>query len=171
MTESIKGPDKSREGKGSVLPKAAAAGASMFVPVIVVLVVGALLFLPLSPTISGSLTIQTSHVGFESRVQVGITTASYSRETLLRSYSAGTGRIELPIRPSQTGAYTLTIMVSYGNSAPLNTTFTQIGDGTYGFKIRYILQSESANTPYLITILVSGENIQTVSISYMVYPS
>jgi hypothetical protein len=144
---------------------------AILIPIIVVLLVGSFLFLPLSPTISGSLTIETIQGYPKNHVKLAAS-VSYSRDTLFRSIPVGlAGTIELPIRPSVVGSYTLTIRVSYGTGPPLEQVFDQIGDGTYGFKIRYILQQETAITPYSITISISGQDIETASTAFMVYPS
>jgi len=143
----------------------------ILIPIFVVLLVGIFLFLPLSPTISGSLTIVTTQ-GYPQNHLMLTASVSYSRDTLFRSIPVGfAGSIELPIRPSVVGSYTLTIQVSYGTASPLVQTFDKVGDGTYGFKVRYILQQETATTPYSVTISLSGQAIETVSTTFMVYPS
>jgi hypothetical protein len=171
MTESVKGPDTEEQtGDLSMSRRGGRGGPSIgivLIPIVVVLLFGSFFFLPISPTISGSLTIATTTTG----VKLELSSVSYSRDPLFISISAGTGSIELPIRPLVAGSYTLTIQVSYGTSSPLVGTFPTVGDGTYGFKVRYILQQEAASTPYSITISVSGQAIQTVSTTFMVYPS
>ncbi len=143
----------------------------ILIPIFVVLLVGSFLFLPLSPTISGSLTIETTQGYPQNHVKLTIASVSYSRDTLFRSITVGAGSIELPIRPFSAGAYSLTIQVSYGDGPALVQTFVILGDGTYGFRIRYVYQPESANVAYSITVFVSGQDIQTVSTTFLVYPS
>lgn len=171
MTESLKEKTPPSQTEGISLPKDGGPVGVILIPIFVVLLVGSFLFLPLSPTISGSLTIVTTQ-GYPQNHLMLTASVSYSRDTLFRSIPVGlAGSIELPIRPSVVGSYTLTIQVSYGTSAPLEQVFDQVGDGTYGFKIRYVLQQEAASTPYSITISVSGQAIQTASTTFMVYPS
>lgn len=151
-------------------PVGGLAGA-IVIPILVVLLMGSFFFLPLSPTISGSLAIETTQGYPQNHVKLTIASVSYSRDTLFRSITVGTGSVELPIRPSAVGAYSLAIQVSYGSAPALVQTFTQVGDGTYEFKIRYVFQPESASTAYSITISISGQNIETVSTTFIVFPS
>lgn len=175
MTESLKEKTHPSQAEDMSLPKGGGPVGGfvgvILIPIIVVLLVGSFFFLPLSPTISGSLTIETTQGYPQNHVKLTIASVSYSRDTLFRSISVGAGSIELPIRPLVVGSYTLTIQVSYGTASPLVQTFDFVGDGTYGFKIRYILQQETASTPYSITIFISGQAIETVSTTFMVYPS
>jgi hypothetical protein len=170
MTESVKELEPPSHDEEATMPKAAPVAASsiILVPVLIVLLVGTVLFVPLSPSISATFTIKT----VPGRVEISIVTASYSRETLIKGFSAGaTGSILLSVRPAQLGAYQLSIQVTYGTGNPLLATFEKIGDGSYGFKVLYAWQQESAGIPYSLTVSVSGQNIQTASFTFEVYPS
>jgi len=177
MTESVKDLDTAEQTEDLSVPRRGGGGpvggigGVVMIPIVVVLLVGSFFFLPVSPTISGSLTIATTAIGLQNQVKLELSSVSYSRDTIFRSISTGAGSIELPVRPSVAGSYTMAIQVSYGTASPLVHTFDQVGDGTYGFKIRYIFQQEAASTPYSITISISGQAIENVSTTFMVYPS
>lgn len=149
----------------------AAPAAGLLVPVIAVLLVGGILFVPISPIITGTFTIQTTG-GFQPRVEIGIVTAEYSRVPVVQAFGIpAEGEITLPVRPSEAGTYTFKLDVSYGNRFLLTQNFQQVGDGTYGFKIAFRSQQEYTGVPYLITITVSGPPItQPVSVTLQVFP-
>jgi hypothetical protein len=167
----IGGHTESVKEKGHPLQNEGRRLREILIPIVVVLLVGAIFFLPLSPVISGGFSIKSTSFGPQTQVGITLVPASYTRDTVFNSYPAGSGSIFLPVRPSELGNYKVTIQVSYGGASFLTQDFDKIGDGTYGFKVRYIWQQESANVPYIITITVSGEGVQTVSTSFQVYPS
>ena len=145
------------------------AGIGAIFPILIVILVGTLLFLPLSPSITGTFTLQTTQ-GYPNKVDIKIVSASYSKETLIRSYAARNGTLSLPVRPSEAGAYTMTITVTYGDTTIMQGTFDHVGDGTYSFTILYAWRQETAGVPYVITISVSGTGIATAENSFQVFP-
>ena len=161
LTESVKSSPKHFERM--------AAGIGAIFPIIIVVIFGTLLFLPLSPSITGTFTIQTTQ-GYPNKVDIRIVTASYSKQTLIRSYAARDGSLTLPVRPSETGAYTMTITVTYGDTTNMQKEFPSVGDGTYSFEFLYTWRQETSSVPYVVTISVSGTGIATVVNSFQVFP-
>lgn len=144
---------------------------TIIIPIVTILSVGSVLFLPVSPSISGTFSIQTipSPTSLKSRVEIKVVTASYSREPYIRGYFGGSGSLTLPIRPTQVGTYEMVLEVAYGKETVVRS-FEKVGDGLYGFKILYAWKQESATTPYVVTIHVSGPTIESSSVSFMVSP-
>jgi len=135
--------------------------------IIVILVAGAAFLLPLSPTISGSFSISTAF----DRIDVRLTTISYTRAPLMQSYSAGSGNLSLPVRPSQNGPYTIEIAVKYGSTLLLNRTYTRGGEGIYGFKVLFLFERGSDSYNINIRVSVPYSSMQPVEISYRIFPS
>ena len=147
-------------------------GAATIVPIVLILIGGGMLFLPLSPKISGTFTIQ-SQIIYAAPVKVTLTLvmASYSKQTPAQNLAVGLG-VTLPIRPSQAGNYVLRVAVTYGGAPIASGRFYNIDDGTYGFQFTSGINfSESTNTPYNITIQVTGQNVLATPLSFSVYPA
>jgi hypothetical protein len=137
------------------------------VPIIVLLVAGVVLFLPLSPAISGMFSVSTDWSG---RVDVRLVTASYVRVPLIQSYWVGSGNLTMQLRPVQDGPYRIELEMRYGSTLLLNQTYSRVGDGLYGFKALFLF--ERANS-YIIRIRVSapGSIIQPAEINFRIIPS
>jgi predicted phage tail protein len=148
----------------------AAAGAAAFVPIFVIIVIGAVLFLPLSPFLSVTFTIQTVQRNYQTTVDIQFTSASHTRVTLTQSYSATDGSLTLSNRPAEKGQYSMEILVSYGDVTILHKMFDQIGDGTYTLQVLYTFRQETSGVPYVVTISVSGPTIQPAMNSQAIYP-
>jgi hypothetical protein len=142
------------------------------------IIVGGILFLPISPKITGTFTIQTTTIYGQQNVAISLVTASYSKQTIAYSSFLGNGNVSLPLRPIQSGSYNLTIEVRYGSSSPqtwsepiASHTFDSIGDGTYGFQVSFLFRQEQPGLVYLITLQVSGTNLlKPVSFSFLTSP-
>jgi hypothetical protein len=80
------------------------------------------------------------------------------------------GSLTLPVRPTGSGTYDMAIEVKYGDTTILRQTYQKIGDGTYGFQILYAVRQETAGTPYVITVRVSGTGIVPAENSQQVFP-
>lgn len=146
---------------------------TIIISILTILSVGSFLFLPVSPSISGTFSIQTisTQGSVRSRVEIKVVTASYSREPYIRGYFGGSGTLTLPVKPTQPGTYDLTLGVAYSAGPAIEATFHNVGDGIYGFKILYAWKQESAATLYTITIRVSGQNVDSSPVSFTVSPS
>jgi len=135
------------------------------VSIVVLLMVGIVLFLPVSPSISGMFSVSTDWSG---RVDVRLVTASHARMPLIQSYWVGSGNLTMLLRPVQDGPYR--IEVRYGSTLLLNQTYSRGSDGVYGFKVLFLF--ERANS-YIIKIKVSapGSVIQPAEISFRIISS
>jgi hypothetical protein len=143
-------------------------GRIVIVPITVIFMVGVALLLPLSPTISGTFSIET----VLDRVGVRLATISYGRVSLMQSYWAGNGNLSLPIRPIQNGPYTIEIAVRYGTTLLLNRTYTRGGEGIYGFKVLFLFERGSTDSYNInIRISVPYSSIPPVEIGYKIFPS
>lgn len=91
----------------------------VIVPITMLLMAGAFLFLPLSPVISGMFSVSTDWSG---RVDVRLGTAPYAQVPLMQSYCVGSGNLTMQLRPVQDGPYRIEIDVRYGSAALLNQT-------------------------------------------------
>jgi len=148
----------------------AAAGAAAFLPILVIMVIGVVLFLPLSPFVSGTFTIQTVQRDYQNTVDIRFASASHTRVTLTQSYWATNGSLTLSNRPAEMGQYSMVISVSYGGVTILQKSFDKIGDGTYAFEALYTLRQETNGMPYVVTISVSGSTIIPATNSQAIYP-
>jgi hypothetical protein len=139
----------------------------VFVPIIVLLVAGVVVFFPLSPAISGVFSVSTDWSG---RVDVRLATASYVRVPLMQSYWVGSGNLTMQLRPVQDGPYRIEIEVRYGSTLLLNQTYSRASDGLYGFRALFLFERASS---YIIRIRVSapGSIMQPVEISFRIIPS
>jgi hypothetical protein len=133
---------------------------------IVILVAGVVLLLPLSPIISGSFSISTAF----DRMDVRLTTVSYTRVPLMQSYSAGSGNLSLPVRPIQSGPYTIEIAVRYGSTLLLNRTYTRGGEGVYSFKVLFLFERGSDSYNINIRVSVPYSSMPPVEIGYRIFP-
>lgn len=154
-----------------------AAGSGVIVVFFVALLIGGsvLFYFPISPSITGTFTIQTT-----STVQISFFGLSYSKTSLVRGLAARNGNLTLTSRPAQLGSYTLTISVTYGSLddfshgllTPLLTTpYLNAGDGSYAFQILFLYRAETSGVPYIISVSVAGPTTQSVLVSVLVYPS
>lgn len=137
------------------------------VPIIVLLVAGAVVFFPLSPAISGMFSVSTDWSG---RLDVRLGAASYARVPLIQSYWAGSGNLTMQLRPVQDGPYRIEMEVRYGSTLLLNQTYSRVGDGVYGFKVLFLF--ERANSYIIkIRVIAPGSVIQPAEISFRIISS
>ena len=156
---------------------AKSSGGAIILPILVVLIIGAAMFLPISPELSGSFSIKT--IGASVQIEFG--PSSYSKVALIKSYSVYNtkGSLTLPSRPLAQGNYNLTLVVAYGMTdqfqsgqlQPLLTrTFLYAADGTYSFDFLFFYMQETPGVPYIVVVHVSGMGIAETTNSILITP-
>ena len=145
--------------------------------VIVAIVVGFLLFAPVSPTIFLTFTISTKPSNTYLRpynATINFISGSYQRVALIRSFAVGNDNISLVVSGPITGQYNLTMDVRYGSFfvSPIATRLFQgVGDGLYEFRITLYYNWETANLPYVVGAHLRGQTIYPIDLYFLIYPS
>lgn len=141
--------------------------------VIVILAVFVIFSVPISPTLTVTIVINTAP---NSQVPLAVSTFSYDKVPL--SVAIGTSR-DVPYvvgGPTTTGALALVANVTYaGNLISGPTSFSSLSDGTYQIKVNYFPRTEQSATPYVVGLALSyypyqGSPLTTVSILINIYP-
>jgi hypothetical protein len=143
-------------------------GFGLLLPFLLVIVTVSSVFLPLFPSITGTFSIQTLSSG---SVQVSLLTASYTKQTVIGTIGSTFNAITFPIQQVQTGNYVLNIGISYSNTVLSNSTLSNVGDGTYVFKVVFNWRVETSGSPYVVIVTVSMNNQVIGSLSFNVLPS
>jgi hypothetical protein len=143
------------------------------VGILVILIVGAALFLPLSAVIEVRFTIQTTI----DHVEAKSLDATYSKVNLVKGFSFGHGKMILTSRAA-TGPYSMTVELRYGDpnetrwpNPILSQHYSGVGDGSYVLEVGFVYRQESANVPYIITVKITGVGIQPAEAGFVVYPT
>jgi hypothetical protein len=143
------------------------------VGIVVILIVGATLFLSLSPVIEVRFTIQTTL----DHVEANALDATYSKVNLIKGFSFSNGAMILTSRAT-TGSYAMTVELRYGDpnqtrwpNPILSQRYSGVGDGSYVVEVGFVYRQEAASVPYIITVKIAGEGIQPAEADFVVYPT
>ena len=151
------------------------AGPVATLPIMFIILLGGtmIFFLPLSPSLTVTFSIGHT-MGYPPQPTIGAIMWLYSKATLASSAGIAKGAISLSYANSSASQAlcTLTVTVSYGDqtlSGPTN--FGPLGEGTYQVRAVYFPRQEQANTPYVVTLVISQSGLPPAAITVSILPT
>ena len=176
VVENEKYTDDSHSHSEEVEAMAAQMQAGAFVIVIVLVIVLASVtvsILPISPSITISFQVQNQQlspsVPYQATIILG--GVQYQKVPFTAYYASQRDTLVLSQVTGLTGFYRLGASVSFAGTVLTEGNFTLIGEGFYQLKIDYFPRTESANTPYIVNMILYLPSSVPYSLTVSVMPS
>jgi hypothetical protein len=150
------------------------AGAFVIVIVLVIVLAGVTVsILPISPSITINFQVQNQQPPYIGTYQATIILGSvqYQKIPFTAYYASQRDTLVLSQLTGQTGSYKLGASVSYAGVVLTEGNYTVLGEGFYQLKIDYYPRTESANTPYVVNLVLYLQYTGSYSLTISVVPS